>query len=108
MKYYVNLKNEEWNVLQKLIFKSKMEEVISLDNSEVMGDYICDMYNDHKMPFSKGLEFMSDDIGAVGFVYAEFSKTERHTIEEIYEKYCLNKDVINFVKNVNKTLDNKE
>ena len=108
MKYYVNLKNEEWNVLQNLIFKSKMEEVISLDNIETFGDYFYDMDEDIKLPFTEGLEILANDIGVVGYVYAEFPKTERDIVEDIYKKYCLNKNVINFVKNVNKTLDNKE
>lgn len=107
MDYYVKLTTDEWNVLQKLIFKSHLEEVVSLDTDVNNGDYFYDFDCQQMLTFTERLEdIIVADIGSKGYYYATMSKEERQTIKDIFDKYCSNVNTKKYVEKVNKTLDN--
>lgn len=107
MNYYVKLTTDEWNVLQKLIFKSHLEEVVSLDTDVNNGDYFYDFDCQQMLTFTERLEdIIVADIGVKGYYYAQMSKEERHIIEDVFNKYCFNINTKKYVKKVNETLDN--
>lgn len=103
-KIYKKLTDEEWNAIQKFIMDNKLDEVLDIMGDE-MGDYFWDMEYDCYLPFEAGLDLMEDNIYSDGCVFAYYDYMFRHFIQMIFEKYCENEDRINWVREVNSTID---
>ena len=104
---YRHLTDLEWNTILDFTYDAKCDEVFDI-HSDVNGDYFYDFENHCKIPFEEGLYLMSWDIFDVGVIYADKSRAgQREVIGQIFEKYCQDENVKNYVLTVNEKLKKK-
>lgn len=103
---YKKLTDEEWNAISKFTGDNKLDEVFDIMCDE-NGDYFWDFEECCAMPFEVGLGYMADNIWSDGVCFAYYDKEYRHLIQNIFDKYCENDTVKNYVRNVNLVLDNR-
>ena len=106
-KYFVYLTDEELDTILDFTSWSKLDEVVDVwyDNDKGLC-YFKDWDNDVIVPFEQALvEDLYPNIGTEGLVFADSPQSHRKIIENIFDKFCTDRDIVEDIKNINKTID---
>ena len=84
LKYYVRLNNNEYKIIQKIILKSNLINILELNTNVNFGDYFYDVEKQSLIPFFKGLELLKTNIDNNSNI---LNIKEKEIIKNIYNKF---------------------
>ena len=106
-KIYKHLTDKEWNAISQFTADNNLDTVFDIAEDED-GDFFFDFELDKKVPFEEYLCYLADNIYTDGVYYPNYSHEFRELLSSIFDKYCGNEKVKQYVKSINKQLDEKE
>ena len=106
-KIYKHLTDKEWNAISQFTADNNLDTVFDIAEDED-GDFFFDFELDKKVPFEEYLCYLADNIYTDGVYYPKYDHEFRELLSSIFDKYCGNEKVKQYVKSVNKQLDEKE